>query len=510
MLFVMASKGLYALTRVALPPLTLAHVGMADYGLWATCFVLVSYLGMTASGFTVVYLRGVAKARAEGDTAAIGRLLSTGMICMAAICTALFALLWWSLPGLLGLFHVDAARHDLAATLWLGACGVFLADMVLGAFANTLHALHKVREEQQVWIAAFLIEMALIVAFLNAGWGLRGLLAAFALRYLFSASANAHIVWRALPGLRLSPTLFDRSLLKMFFGFGTGVQLGGLIATLLHSADRLLAGALIGPQATAVFDLATKLPVTGAAIPSSVSYVALSAAARHHAVGDFEGLRRVHRDAVKLTVMPLAAIVPPLVAFAPLIIGAWLGRASGAAEVALAMSLLAFGMHWHLLTGPASAVFRGCARLGPEYAYYAIRLGALALAALTWQYAPAAAGSGLIGLAALLCLAQTLAALVYLVGSATLLGERWFAGLRASAWPTLAAYAAAGLLALIWPRHAPGPRAEALLQLAGLGAIWLSLAGFAAWQWVLGEHRREPIRARLRLALAGLPGSRKA
>jgi O-antigen/teichoic acid export membrane protein len=502
MVLVMGAKLLYALTRVALPPLTLAHVGMADYGLWATCFILVSYLGMTASGFTIVYLRGVAHARGENDTDAIGRLLSTGMLCMSTISIGLFAVLLGTLPGLLNLFHVDPSRHELAGTLWLGACGVFLADMVLGAFANTLHALNKIREEQMVWVAAFVIEMVLIVVFLNAGWGLRGLLAAFALRYLFSASANAWIVHRALPDLRLSPRLFDTSLLRMFFGFGTGVQLGGLIATLLHSADRLLAGALIGPHATAVFDLATKLPVTGASIPSSVSYVALSQAARTHATGDREGLRRVHRDAVRLTVIPLALIVPPLAVFAPLIISAWLGRADDTPLVATAMTLLAFGMHWHLLTGPASAVFRGCGRLLPEYAYYAMRLGALAMAVVAWKLSPE---SGLIGLATVLCVAQVIAAVGYLIGSSRALGHPLFAGLVSAGGPTAAAYAAAGLLWLVWPRYAPGPRLQEFMHLAGLGTAWLVVTTVGAWYGLLDTARKAQIIDRLQSLADRMP-----
>ena len=48
MLFGMGGKLLYAATRVALPPLALAHMGLADYGLWAACFVLVGYIGMAA------------------------------------------------------------------------------------------------------------------------------------------------------------------------------------------------------------------------------------------------------------------------------------------------------------------------------------------------------------------------------------------------------------------------------------------------------------------------------
>jgi O-antigen/teichoic acid export membrane protein len=150
MVFAMGSKALYAVSRVALPPLTLSYVGLPEYGLWATCFVIVSYLGMAASGFALVYLRKTAQFVAVGDTPAVSRLLSTGIFTMAAVASALLALLWLLLPGLLQFFNVAAEQRPLATQLWMGACAVFLADMSLGAFASVLHALNRVRQEQAV------------------------------------------------------------------------------------------------------------------------------------------------------------------------------------------------------------------------------------------------------------------------------------------------------------------------------------------------------------------------
>jgi O-antigen/teichoic acid export membrane protein len=109
MLFGMGGKLLYAATRVALPPLALAHMGLDDYGLWAACFVLVGYLGMAASGFTLVYLRTTAEHHARGDTVAIARLLSTGMAAMAALTVVLMAGLVWALPSLMAFLKVAPA-----------------------------------------------------------------------------------------------------------------------------------------------------------------------------------------------------------------------------------------------------------------------------------------------------------------------------------------------------------------------------------------------------------------
>jgi O-antigen/teichoic acid export membrane protein len=492
MLFGMGGKLLYAATRVALPPLALAHMGLADYGLWAACFVLVSYVGMAASGFTLVYLRSTARFHAQGDVAAIGRLLSTGMLAMGALALALLALLWFALPGLLDLFGVAEAHRALARWLWLGTLTVFLADMSLGAFANVLHAIGRVRQEQKVWVVAFLFETALIVGLLLAGWGVLGMLAAFAGRYLFSIVANAVLAWRALPGLRIRWRDFDRTLLRGFFGYGAGMQLSGLIATALHSADRLLAGVLLGPQAMAVVDLAAKLPTTAGSIGSSASTVAVSSSARHDVQGRPAALHQVYRDASRITVAALALALPFMAWFAEPIARAWLGQGETQAAVAPLLALLAVGLHMHMLTGPVNAVSRGQGSLRADFSYHGLRAAALAAALAIWWLGPART---LPALVLALVGAQVLAAVAYLMFAHRRLCGAWTGLASRVLAPTLAAYVLAGALNAVLLPVPAGGRADAITALALPLLLWLpSAAGLLSTQLLSGVERRALLR----------------
>jgi O-antigen/teichoic acid export membrane protein len=497
MLFGIGGKLLYAATRVALPPLALTHMGLAEYGLWAACFVLVGYLGMAASGFTLVYLRGTARHHAAGDTAAIGRLLSTGTLAMAALTLLLLAALALALPVLLALFQVPAEQQAVARVLWLGAAAVFLADMSLGAFANVLHAIGRVRQEQRVWVAAFVLETGLIVVFLHAGMGVLGLLAAFALRYLFSASANAVLACRALPGLRLSWRHFEPALLRDFFGFGAGMQLSGLWATTLHSADRLIAGALLGPQATALVDMAAKLPTTAASIGSSASAVAVSASARHDVQGQAQALRCVYGDASRITVASLALTLPFLAAFAQPLTQAWLGALPAQAAVAALLPALALALHAHMLTGPATAVSRGRGRLGADFSYAALRTLALVLAVAACVFT---ASTGLHTLVPALAQAQAVAALGFLAAAHWRLCGEWRTLLSTVLLPSAAAQALAWGLAWALTGAISGKAASvafttadrlpAIASLCGALALWLPLAALLLGACLLQPHER--------------------
>ena len=240
--FAMAAKLLYLVTRLGLPPLILAHISLAEYGLWAACFVIVGYIGLADLGLSSVYVRYVARMNAQGDTDGISRTLSTGMLSLGAIACVLLGVLYALLPAALDLLKIEPAARGTAAILVLGTAAVFLADMALGGFAYLLHGMQRIRLEQQIWVAAFTLEMVLIVAFLHAGLGVVALLAAYALRYAFSLALTMRQAFRVLPALRLSPRAFDRSLLRELLGFGLRVQSSTMFAMVLHSADRVVAG----------------------------------------------------------------------------------------------------------------------------------------------------------------------------------------------------------------------------------------------------------------------------
>ncbi|WP_176049700.1 oligosaccharide flippase family protein [Burkholderia sp. BCC1644] len=497
MLFVVFSKVLYLAVRLAIPPLVLAHVGLAEYGLWTTCFILVSYIGMSASGFAVVYVRFVAQYHAQGDVRAISRLLSTGIVTMGTAAIVLLAALWLGMPHLLALFKVAPASRPTAAWLWFGACAIFLLDASVGAFSYVLHGLQRIRREQQIWIAAYVLETACIALFLHAGMGVYGLLVAFGVRYVFSIAAAAIVVRVALPGLRIGVGQFDRRCLRIFFGFGTGVQIGGLISTFLQSADRMIAGLTMGPAAAAIMDLAGKLPATGASLASSVSMVALPAAARQGALGADASLLGVYERSVRMTAWLSAMVLPPLACLSPLVVAAWLGPRADAPALATILTCVALYTHLHVLTGPASSVYRGLGKLSNEYVYHALRLTGLALGPVALSVTVAISP---VQLARALAVSGMSAASLYLIVSHRRLAGDIRGMVRLYVLPyglPYAAAAAVGALAQQWPLPAHASRFAALVHLAPAGLLYTVAACAIAWRWMLCAEQRSACVARL-------------
>lgn len=485
--FSMAVKLLYLATRLCLPPLILAHISLADYGMWSACFIVLGYVGMADLGFSTIYVRSAARLHAGADTAGIGALLSTGIAAMCVLALATGCAVWLLLPFLLEALHVAPPERARASTLILGALLVFLIDLCLNAFAYVLQGIGRFRAEQRAWMAGFLLEMVTIAALLAAGLGVFALLLAFALRYAVSIATNIGQLYRALPGLRIGRHHFRASLLPHFFGFGLRVQASSFVAMALHSIDRLLAGMLLGPQALALFDLGAKLPVAAASVPAAITQLTLPAAARLQQRSEVAALYLRNTRAVALVAAWPMAFLAWMAA--PLAL-AWLGPRADAALIARIMACAALAAWLHISTGPASAVCRAAGGVANEFVYHGLRIGAIVLAL---------AGIALFGrldaaaMAPALCAAGSGAAVLYLLHSQRALGVGAGPLVSRVLAPAAMSWLSGAVLHAAWQQlgaaqHAHG-RWDTLQALAVCAAAHAALTLLLSWPWLDADER---------------------
>ncbi|NJD33509.1 MAG: hypothetical protein FIA96_01480, partial [Betaproteobacteria bacterium] len=368
--FAMAANAFYLITRLLLPPLVLSHVALADYGLWSACFILIMYIGLADVGFSNVYVRFTARYHAQGDTAAINRLLSTGVFTLSLMAVCVLGGLWLALPQVLAFLKVLPAQREMATILVMGSAAIFLLDLSLGAYCYLLHGLQRIREEKKVAIVGYALEPLLILLFLLAGLGIYSLLAAFALRYTWSLTSFARLAHRFLPGLEIRPRHFDRAMLRHFFGFGVAVQASTLLGTALFSIDRVIAGFLLGPKGIALFELSAKLPVAAISVPSTISNVTMPAAARHAAKDEQPAIRELYRQSSRAVSFLAGLPLGFMAVFSAPIGVAWLGAREGLEQLPLILALTALWAHLHIVTGPGSAVFRAMGNVGNEFIYH--------------------------------------------------------------------------------------------------------------------------------------------
>ncbi|MFN0085247.1 MAG: oligosaccharide flippase family protein [Blastocatellia bacterium] len=407
----LASKVFYLATRFFLPPLTLSYVSLAEYGIWATCFILIGYLGMSAFGVSNVYVRYVAEYHARGEIEKINRLLSTGLTVVTGMCVALLAGLWFGLPLFIARLNVPGPLRGMAFTLMFVTAATFMLDLSFGAFSYVMSGLQQITEQTVVWVISFCLEAVLIVAMLMGGFGIYALLWAFVIRYLFATAAYFYLCRRALPGMSLRPRHFDRAMLRLFYGYGAVVQLSGLLGMFLYSIEKLIAGMFIGVQATGLLDVGEKLPVMASQVPASMNSVFLPAMAQMHSLEKQDEVAALYLKGARYLNMLMGAILGFLAAFASPLLMAWIGYDEKYQMAALIMSLVCLPYQMNELTGPASAYHRSTGHPRRELVYPLTQLG---LVALTVSFGFAWFGQTVLVICVAVAASMVLSALVYL------------------------------------------------------------------------------------------------
>jgi O-antigen/teichoic acid export membrane protein len=152
----------YLVTCFSIPTFVLAHVGSEAYGLWATTFIIVSYVGISTFGISNVYIKYGTEYTARGEPQRANALLSTGLVTTTALCLIIFALLliWW--PLVVNWLQVPDALQDDASEVILLVVGIFLASLAFSGFSNALTGVQRQAAVQGIWVVAYVVETASI------------------------------------------------------------------------------------------------------------------------------------------------------------------------------------------------------------------------------------------------------------------------------------------------------------------------------------------------------------
>ncbi len=364
----------YLVSRFFIPPFVLAHISLAAYGLWATAFIIVSYVGISTLGTSNVYIKYVAEYSARREYQKANHLLSTGLLITIPTCLLIFALLWIGWPAVVNWLHIEPALRPDAKEVILSVTAIFLASISLSAFRDVLVGVQQTASVQIVWIIGYLLETGLIFLLLSLGRGIRGLAEAFLIRTAVEIGLQMIMTFRTLPWLRISPRLFSRESLHIVMSFGGIVQLQSLLAIFLNSVERAAAAPLVGLSATGLLDIGKKLPAMAASIPSAFASSLIPAASYLH--GGLEGTPEQRESVQKLYLkgsrymnLTAAYVCGFLVAIPLPLLDVWMGkRYAGAAYL---MVIFSISTQIHLMTGPGTSILKGIGRPREEF-YYGI------------------------------------------------------------------------------------------------------------------------------------------
>ena len=318
----MVTTGFHLVSRLLLVPIILHFVPLSHYGLWSVCFIILSYAGMSAFGVQNAYIKYTAEYHALGDVEAINVLVSTGLTVVGLVCAAIFIAIALGAPLIMGLFEIDPGLKDLAQFMILGTTGAFLVELWLGAFKGVLEGLQEIALTRMIWLSSTLVEVVLVLVFLFLGYGIKGVMYAYVLKTVFEMLINVIMAFKKLNNFRIKP-MIRRETFGALFVFGGKVQVLGILGIFIGTFDRIVVTAMLGLDATGLFEVGRKLPFTGRNITSAALAPFLPAASSLDHYWQESHWLTTHEKFYKYTGLCLLSVVFSMAAACPFLAVFW-------------------------------------------------------------------------------------------------------------------------------------------------------------------------------------------
>jgi O-antigen/teichoic acid export membrane protein len=461
-------------------PFMVSRLGMELFGLWSLIFAVVGLFGLLDLGFATAAMKYVAELTASGDHARRNEVLATLLVVYSVLgmmCLLLVAVLagpasgWFDLPP-------DQARPFTLA-LWIIGTVVaisFPASLVKAILIGS-GRMHLVNATELV---TTLINAALIVGLLEAGFGIVGVAIATATTMLLGPLAMLPMATRLTPGLSASPRLFSRARVRELLGFSVYFFIANVAVLIILRIDPVIIKAFLTLSAVAVYAVAAKIAEYTYLLNKQFSNALMPLVSQSKGAGDSDMVRRILTDGTRFLLAVAVPFVALLFFYAEAIVIRWMGPEFAESVPLLRILLLA------VLFSSVQLNAANVLGMTGEHRFVAFAMGGSAVLNLILSVVLIQV-LGLTGVA-LGTLAATLAAELLLVVPRACreqgLGVRAF--LRDAVWPTIPALAPAlGAAALM--AHAQPPDNFGWIVLQGGTAALLYYATF----YLFGLSARE-------------------
>jgi O-antigen/teichoic acid export membrane protein len=354
------------------------RVDTSGWGLWSLVGAFVAYASLFDFGVASGFAKYIAEHTAKEDSEALSATITTGA-CFYLLFGIVAVAVGWPVIDLL--MDSIVAPRAAAATgtapdleglrfLLRGALAIFVVNTIFAPFAALPVGLQRMGISNLLSAASSLVKCAATVLFLEAGYGVPGLLYASAAMALFTGITGVALGFWLAPGLRIGPRHVQWETFKTLFAFGWRAQVAKFANLINFQTDRLvIVWFYANLQWVGLYRLGEELAGKMRQLPALLVTALLPAASDLDARDRQDALRRLYLVSTKY----MASISVPLTAYfcanAGVLMHAWLGARPGLNMAAWTLRILAVGYLANLLPGPGVSIVLGKGRADvPMYA----------------------------------------------------------------------------------------------------------------------------------------------
>jgi len=279
-------NGLTLVVTILLTPFIVRKLGLLQFGILAVVNVFITHINLLDFGIKTSLVKYLAGLYSKRDFVNINRLVNTGLVFCAGSALIVAVLGFVLAEQFLALFRISPTFvGDALVAFRLAIISFFIVN--LGAvFVATQTGLQKMDMVNKIKMVSSLLYALGAVFFLQAGFGLRGLMLGRLISSVTESVLNVLMTFKILPPFRLSLSFVDKKALGQLFNFGMKVQLGELANVVRLYIGNFLVARYLGIELSGFYEIATRIVNQVVLFPPMVISAVLPAVAELHSQKD--------------------------------------------------------------------------------------------------------------------------------------------------------------------------------------------------------------------------------
>jgi O-antigen/teichoic acid export membrane protein len=309
---------------IFLSPFILHRLGDAAFGIWVLIFSVTGYYGLFDLGIRSSIIRYVSKYTATGENDRLASFVNTSLFTytiIGALSMVLTTVLSFYVGGL---FHIPPGMQAQTHILLLLVGASVSVGFPLGVFGGMLEGLQRFYILNWTSIASTLLRAALIVYFLNRGYGLIAVALITVGLPALSSILRGIIVFRLCP-VPLGLRYVDKESFRKMATYGGTTFLVIVAGRLRFRTDELVLGGMMSTVAITYFSIGARIVDYAQEFVSSMAQIFVPMASQSEAKGDLDRLRKVYIAGNRVCAMLILPITVILILLGKHIIRIWVG-----------------------------------------------------------------------------------------------------------------------------------------------------------------------------------------
>jgi O-antigen/teichoic acid export membrane protein len=309
---------------IFLSPFILHHLGDAAFGIWVLIFSVTGYYGLFDLGIRSSIIRYVSKYTATGDREKLTQFVNTALFSYTGIGVVSMGLTALLSSSVEHFFKIPPEMHSQARLLLLMVGASVSLGFPLGVFGGMLEGLQRFYILNWTSIGAALARAALIVYFLNRGYGLLTLALLTVGLPIISSILRGVIVFRLCP-VPLGLKHVDRASFRHMANYGSTTFLVMVAARLRFRTDELVLGTMMSTVAVTWFNIGARIVDYAQEFVASLAQVFVPMSSQSEATGNLDRVRKIYIAGNRVCAFLILPITAILILLGKHIIRIWVG-----------------------------------------------------------------------------------------------------------------------------------------------------------------------------------------